>query len=118
MKGKHLAQTFGHIKLIYPLCKNFNISDKHCWTEVWGVLTVPFLPVILGPSSLLIGVKSLGEPWQTWGSSHSFAHPCIGALGKLEQLSYGQQGFGVSGQILCLMNRGACLSNLHAILSY
>lgn len=61
MKGKHLAQTSGHIELIYPLGKDFNISDKCCCTEGWGVLTVPFLPLIPGSSVLLICVKSLGH---------------------------------------------------------
>jgi len=43
---------------ISPL-KDFNISDKGCWTECWRMLTLPSPPSDPGPSVLLIGVKYL-----------------------------------------------------------
>lgn len=79
------------------------------------MLTVPSLPLILGPSLLLTAVKLLPHD-DRHGARPTALH--ILALGTREQLSYGQHNFGASGQIWCLMSREACWSNHNAAPEY
>lgn len=117
IKGKHLTQTFGLIEIIYPLWKDFNISSKGCWTECWGMLTVPSLPLLLGPLVLLIGVKSL-QHYDRPGTWSTALHTLTRGPGGAGTTQLWATQLWYFGQTLFLMNGGACLSNLNAVPDY